>query len=74
MCQGQTSKDFGGNEIIFMLESTDWRRGRVVERTSLLKRQGVKALEGSNPSGSAVAARMVEIYGGLDEWFKSTVY
>ena len=28
-------------------------RGGVVERTSLLKRQGLKALEGSNPSGSA---------------------
>ncbi len=30
-----------------------WRRVRVVERTSLLKRQGVKALAGSNPAVSA---------------------
>lgn len=37
--------------------SPTWRRVRVVERTSLLKRQGVKALAGSNPAVSAMAAQ-----------------
>ena len=34
-----------------------WSRVRVVERTSLLKRQGVTALAGSNPAGSATNTR-----------------
>lgn len=33
------------------------------------KEAGSKALEGSNPSGSAYFK-----IGGVDEWFKSTVY
>ena len=35
-------------------ESNIWSRVRVVERTSLLKRQGVITLAGSNPADSAV--------------------
>ncbi len=40
--------------LIFIYDKVSlWSRVRVVECTSLLKRQGVKALVGSNPTGSA---------------------
>lgn len=38
-------------------EAVIWRRGRAVECTSLLKRQALTGLEGSNPSVSATAVR-----------------
>ena len=36
-----------------------WRRDREAEGTSLLTRQGVKALEGSNPSVSALTILVI---------------